>query len=576
MKHQKPPFSQFRVQMLKTVQSLIGRLPSHALDPNHIDRRRQRFDLQASVAGEIPDCGNLEDYPWGARIVLQESDPALKKQMEIMALVETLASGETNCYPSKVDDLAVFADARFFFLADHANLKNITVAQKNILIEIEDAGIRFIDFKPSDILIALKWVWQNKNFGGRSGNNNLVVLWMRDLKLFIKRFKGKKTISSPEMDKLSIRMMGKVHEPQKVVVHMFEQLFELERAWEFAKGLILKIRLEQKFRYNLTAMANAEASAVGLMRTVFAKPEVPSISLQDQAAWNVDYIKNTKKLRRFLLGNSRKAYSRGLGEDPLGYLIHILIWMAEEKAQEKGAEITSVQASIIYRFALNILCWIDPENARENLVQRISNAKIGITCHRSILIKNLTEMKELPSLFADQYSSAPILPWCAQEMWEELGSNLVKKQRKLELDRKTRGLRDHLQNPYIGASYWRRGWTLDRPIKALLDAWIVMHENLRKIDPSYASKKLKTKELKSALHYALVVAETPHSLATDNLFSRDIKFPCLFKGVLVGVNETAEKFHLGQKNIISGLSKNKIRLETNVFRARRYYNSKQK
>ena len=562
--YNKKPESPASSQVRQTIVGVAHNLGQ--LSPSYLTCDRN-FKVQAAPAISTLDATSIgpDEYPFGARVILLPGTPTAWRYQQLIRTSCSLKLEAVDFLPKlDADDdrenvltLRRWAAARYCFMFDAAN----PPALKGKIVQVEEMAqicrdILGFDFEM--LMEALIWAWRNAVPGGRSGKCAFRLVWERDLLGFKTRHRSRDFNLPPLLRRYAADLQLR-KAPYEVVAHLIGNALELERTFEWIQGY----RKRSSSGWAKSAMKSAEVSPLAILWAIYRPSDVVQGDLNDHAKKNLSIL-----TRLQLSEQAQRAalpYELCLGYDELGFIIHIMFWMWKETLKPT-ANLNREDASKIFRFACNMLAWIDPGTAAMKLALRFrgeSHAEL-----RNEIVRNGP-----PSLFDTEAEGSKWGELVANDGLTMLGADLVLRQEGQELDRASRGLRDRSKNPLIRAGYCPEAWIRDMGNDTMLDAWICSREALQRLDVHYASSRLKKKELKQAMRLAIMISETPTAPMTDFLFGHRLQLPSLFFGRFIRQNESAKNFHFGIKTQIAGLPKSRISLNSNVFGARGHYDA---
>lgn len=558
--------TQVRKETASAAVGMMDHIPTHHL-PAKQSRRPDYLAIEAtnSQADRLFHAVPPSE-PYGARVVLRHEAFTARTIVDELRL----KAGERAFIPGGRHEIRAFVACRFRYLLD-LEMKGHWLAHDADQSAELSAGCRFVlGFDFNILVLAWEWVWDNQVPGGRSGRSSFDLLWCRDVTAWEQRMRAKPQGPLPD----SLRDYAARHRirgsAKRIIARIVTDAFELERACEYVAGYLKNLAMKGGEDRSVMSKARAEVSPVGLLWAVYRPSEVRQGDPSDHADRNASILSSVKLRYQSTFGQVRVPYHRCLGHDDLGYLIHVLFWMMQERTSRTDG-LGAVNGSILYRLALNILAWVDDDRAKAHLVKRLrGDARASL--RKEILAAGT------PGVFAeDPGKSWPqFRQFVADDLLRTLGGDYVVKQVRRERELERVGLRDPRRNPLVRASYCPQAWRWPVGQQTMLDAWICSHSALQTLDVHYASPWLKTRELDMALRFATVMSETPCAPMSDFLFACDIDLPKLFAGRFIGLNSRAKAMHLGQKTEISGLPKSKKRLNSDVFGARRFFDREAK
>jgi hypothetical protein len=600
--YKKKPPAPARSDVRDRITSRAAILANHT--PSYLaDQKPQRCSLLLAETAETKRGAG--DYPYGARIILEPQSPTASKFCELIESALSLKPGTAEFIPKlngeddeeNIRTLRLWAAARFYFLFDAANPPD----WKGDIVQGEEIAQAYRDSSGFDfemLVDALVWAWRNGLPGGRSGKTSFILLWERNIGGYRRRHRGDNRPISPALRRyagpLRIRK-----QPYKIVAYLLQNVFELERAAEWLEGY----RLLPVASWKNRALKCAEVSPLAFLWALCQHGDIVQGDPANHAAKNVEILNFLKPKRQ--AKRDDLPYELCLAHDKVGYLIQTIFWMRKETLRPT-CKLSRYDASCLFKLATNMMAWIEPQTAVSLLSKRFrgeQNEIIGnelsaggfpsmfpapnpdqTDCDLLDEVNGLTNLDADLPIGQEAGVSAPIdddVPdgspnwdiFVADDGLTALGADLVLRLEEDELYSARYGFRDRSRNPLIRAGYCPEAWYRDIGSQAMLDAWICSHDALQRLDMHYASPWLAKKDLSSARRLAITISELPVPPMTDFVFGHRLALSTMFAGKFFEVNKSAENFHLGKKTRISGLPVSKKSFNTNVFDARRRYNS---
>ena len=600
--YKKKPSAPARSDVRDRITSCAAILANHT--PSYLaDQKPQRYTLLLAETAETKRGAG--DYPYGARINLEQQSPTASRFCELIETALSLKPGTAEFIPKldaedegeNIRTIRLWAAARFNFLFDAANPPDWT----GDIVQGEEIAQAYRDscgFDFEMLVDALVWAWRNGVPGGRSGKTSSILLWERNIPGYRKRHCSDNRPISPALRRyagpLRIRK-----QPYKIVAHLLQNVFELERAAEWLEGY----RLIPVASWKNRALKSAEVSPLAFLWAICQPADIVQGDPANHAAKNVEILNLLKP--KCQTKHDDLPYELCLAHDKVGYLIQTMFWMRQETLRPTR-KLSRYDASRLFKLAINMMAWIEPQTAVSMLLKRFRGEQNKAIrneltaggfpsmfpapipdrpdCHLLDEINGLTNLDAGLPFPQEAGVSAPPnddLPdgsphwdiFVADDGLTALGTDLVLRLEEDELYSAKYGFRDRSRNPLIRAGYCPEAWYRDIGSEAMLDAWICSHDALQRLDMYYASPWLAKKELSSARRLAVTISELPIPPMTDFVFGHQLGLSGMFASKFFEVNKSAENFHLGKKTRISGLPVSKKSLNTNVFGAKRHYDS---
>ena len=296
--------------------------------------------------------------------------------------------------------------------------------------------------------------------------------------------------------------------PLEAVIVVLEQAFEFERLIEYLSESLCMIKA---IRGDM-ATKGLWYSDLSPIMTNLAIPSDNSLREGDfahngRAAFGAI---NAKRLARHSFGAPEgERWHRISGYSALEYVLHYLI-STMDRFKNFGLKKEPgfwVESSALLRVALNILAYIDPDEAQAELTARLTHAKTSeprLDFQRAIPRKNFDMLSEKES---DIDSKMDDVSW-----GEDRVKRFVKEHRKRCSD----GLLDNSRNPYARAFYYPHGFSEPFQTAALRRIWEQSEVPLTRIDSRYVctasggSNPIGKKDISHALLLAAAQIEAPN------------------------------------------------------------------
>lgn len=371
-----------------------------------------------------------------------------------------------------------------------------------------------------DITCAFETIAQNAANLGKA-NQAFRRAWNRDLNKVRKAFKDKTFRVSAEFSK-NFEPLVKNLGDLEAVCAVLEQAFEFEHTCEYLAESLRMIKsvpgndMEKKGSHFSDLSANQ----------IYLADAFPKLLREGDANHNAHSnlmaIMGLRLERNGVTAPEGERWHRILGFTSLEYVLHYLFSTAD-RFKSFGMKVTLKRPEVLsacFLVAINIIAHIDVDEAKAELLARLSHAKIEL--------REAIDDRKLPDEVRKSLRRAAIIEGKADFKLDEpdWGNGYIGKILKKHRNR-CRALLDEKGNPYARAFYFPQGYSRPFVTDQLNSIWADKHEALKIIDRRYVpiefggSASIGKKDIPIAMVSAAALIESPNPVS----FCRALALP---------------------------------------------------
>lgn len=363
-----------------------------------------------------------------------------------------------------------------------------------------------------DITCAFETIAQNAANLGKA-NQAFRRAWNRDLNKVRKAFKDKTFRVSAEFSKNFEPLVNNLGDLEAVCA-VLEQAFEFEHTCEYLAESLRMIKsvpgndMEKKGHHFSDLSGNQ----------IYLADAFPDL-LRDgdadhNAHSNFKAIYGLRLERNGVTATEGERWHRILGFTSLEYVLHYLFSTAD-RFNSLGMKVALNKPEVLsacFLVALNIIAHVDVNEAKAELLARLSHAKIGLPVSMHEL--------ELPDEVRKSLRRAAIIVGTGDFKLDETdwGNGYVGKMLKKHRQR-CKALLDEKRNPYARAFYFPQGYSRPFVTDQLNSIWADKHEALKIIDRRYVpiefggANPIGKKDIPIAMVSAAALIESPNPVS---------------------------------------------------------------